>query len=78
MEEAEAPRPQGKESEGGVKPIPNPKRSVATVFDAVRNLYGGPASLGWLKGRSNRKPSPRKLEPHEVVAKLKARKAVSP
>lgn len=28
--------------------------------------------------RANRKPSPRKLEPHEVIAKLKARKTGAP
>lgn len=46
----------------------NPPRSIGTLFDAERNLVSP------LRGRpSRRKPSPRKLEAHEVIAKLKAR-----
>lgn len=56
----------------------NPARSVGCIFDAIRNYSGGPGSRVWA-GRPPKmaKPSPRKLEPHEVIAKLKARKPVS-
>jgi hypothetical protein len=53
-----------------VKPVPNPKYSVATVFNAARNMFAQKISRN-----PRRKPSPRKLEPHEVVARLKNRRA---
>jgi hypothetical protein len=54
----------------------NPKRSVGCIFDGVRNLYAGPGSRVWA-GKPGRKSSPRKLEPHEVIAKLKARRVAA-
>jgi hypothetical protein len=47
----------------------NPPRGIGTFFNRCKNW----SSIS--VAPSKRKPSPRKLEPHEVIAKLKARVA---